>query len=33
MRLTAAQRQAIVEETAHTFGPQARVRLFGSRDR
>lgn len=31
MRLTAAQRQAIVEETARTFGPQARVRLFGSR--
>jgi predicted nucleotidyltransferase len=31
MRLTKAQRQAIVEATARTFGPQARVRLFGSR--
>ena len=31
MRLTDEQRRAIVEETAHIFGPGARVRLFGSR--
>lgn len=31
MRLTAEQRSAIVEETAHAFGPTANVRLFGSR--
>lgn len=31
MRLTEAQRRTIVEETARVFGPQARVRLFGSR--
>ena len=31
MRLTAEQRSAIVEETAHAFGPTASVRLFGSR--
>ena len=31
MRLTDEQRRAIVEETARIFGPDARVRLFGSR--
>lgn len=31
MRLTVEQRRAIVEETARCFGPDARVRLFGSR--
>ncbi len=31
MRLTDEQRRAIVEETTRTFGPGARVRLFGSR--
>jgi len=31
MRLTDAQRRAIVEETARLLGPDARVRLFGSR--
>ena len=31
MRLTEEQRRAIVEETARIFGPEARVRLFGSR--
>jgi predicted nucleotidyltransferase len=31
MRLTDAQRHAIVEETARFFGPEARVHLFGSR--
>ena len=31
MRLTDAQRRAIVEETARLLGPGARVRLFGSR--
>ncbi|MDE2149707.1 MAG: nucleotidyltransferase domain-containing protein [Gammaproteobacteria bacterium] len=31
MRLTEEQRRTIVEETVRIFGPQARVRLFGSR--
>lgn len=31
MRLTEQQRRIIVENTARIFGPQARVRLFGSR--
>ena len=31
MRLTDEQRHAIVEETTRTFGPEACVRLFGSR--
>ena len=31
MRLTEEQRRIILEKTARLFGPQARVRLFGSR--
>lgn len=31
MRLTAEQRRVIAEETARVFGPDATVRLFGSR--
>ncbi|KPV39045.1 DNA polymerase III subunit beta [Thiohalorhabdus denitrificans] len=31
MRLTEQQRQTIREEVANTFGPNASVRLFGSR--
>ena len=31
VRLTPAQRQAIVEETTRAFGPDTAVRLFGSR--
>lgn len=31
MRLTDAQRRAIIEETARRLGPDARVGLFGSR--
>ena len=33
MRLTEAQRQAIKAATAECFGPEASVRLFGSRAR
>lgn len=31
MRLSEAQRQAVVQAVAQACGPQARVRLFGSR--